>query len=115
MERIDKINEELKRVISEVLRELKDPRFNNLTSITSVDATKDLKEAIVYVSVYGDEIKQKEEMEAIQKAKGHIRHEIGGKMELRYIPELRFILDKSIETGAKIEEILEGLKIDEKK
>lgn len=104
--RQDKINEEIKHVLAEVLRDMKDPRVSTMISVVGVDATKDLKQAKVYVSILGEEAQQNAAMKAIKTASGFIRHELGGKIDLHYTPELVFILDHSIEQGARIEELL---------
>jgi ribosome-binding factor A len=107
--RINRINEEVKREISSIIMQLKDPRINSLTSVVAVDVTKDLRYAKVYVSVLGDEKSQEETINGLTSAAGFIRREIGHKLKLRNTPEISFIADRSIEHGAKINKILKDL------
>ena len=108
--RQDRINEEAKKEISAIMRELKDPRINaGLSSVVKVDVTKDLRWCKVYVSVMGDEAAQKDTIEGLKSASGFIRKEIANRLGLRYTPEMIFELDKSIEHGARINEILKGI------
>lgn len=88
---------ELKRVISEVIRNnVKDPRISELMSVTDVRVTEDLKFAKVYISVYGD---SEPTLEALKSARGYIRREVGRKIKIRNTPELIFVKDDSIEKG----------------
>ncbi len=107
--RIHKINDQLMREISVVLRELKDSRIPLMTSVVKVDATPDLRYAKVYVSVMGDDTVKKNAMLALEKAAGFVRREVGTRMKIRYTPELQFTLDDSIEHGAKINRILKDV------
>ena len=111
--RTEKINGEIKRVIAEILREVKDPRLGKLISITEVDATNDLAYAKVYVSILGDENTKKEAMDGLKSANPFIRGELGKKVELYSLPDLIFELDESMESGAKIDKILKDINKDE--
>lgn len=105
--RLSRINEEAKREISNILRELKDPRVNTaMCSVIMVDITKDLRWCKVYVSVLGDEQKQKQAIEGLKSASGFIRKELSHRLALRYTPEMVFELDHSIEHGAHINQII---------
>ncbi|MEE1225419.1 MAG: 30S ribosome-binding factor RbfA [Clostridia bacterium] len=106
MARIDKINEEVRRELAQILRTLKDSRIPMMTSVVSVSVTNDLRYAKAYISVMGDAEVQKKAMEGLKSAAGYIRREIGRKIDLRYTPEFIFELDHSIEHGAHIEELL---------
>lgn len=108
MSRIDKINEEVRRELAAVIRELKDTRIPMMTSVVAVNVTKDLRYAKAYISVMGDENTKKRAIEGLKNAAGFIRHEIGKRIELRYTPEFVFELDRSIEHGAHINELLRG-------
>lgn len=105
--RIDRISEEMKREISEILRELKDPRLTAMVSILSVRATKDLRYAKVVVSVLGDNQQQKDAMAALKSAAGFVRRELGRKMALRAVPEIIFELSQSIEHGIHISQLID--------
>lgn len=107
--RIDRISEEVKRELSAIIRELKDPRLNTMVSVVSVRVTKDLKYAKAYISIMGDEKAKKDGFAALKNAAGFIRKEIGHRINLRQTPEFTFIEDDSIEYGAHINEILKGL------
>lgn len=110
MARIDKINEEVRRELANVIRDLKDSRIPMMTSVVSVSVTNDLRYAKAYISVMGDEETQKKAMEGLKSAAGFVRREIGRKVDLRYTPEFIFELDKSIEHGAHIDELLKKYK-----
>lgn len=104
--RENKINEEVRRELSTVIRELKDTRIPMLTSVVAVNVTKDLRYAKAYISVMGDEEVQKNAIEGLKSAAGFVRREIGHRLKLRYAPEFLFELDHSIEQGAHINEII---------
>lgn len=113
--RQERIAEEIKRVLSMILKELKDPRFDfTSVSITRVDLTNDLSHARVNISVLGDEAKQEETIKIIKNAKGFIRSRLAEEIQLRHAPELDLRLDKSIEHGIKIASILDELSKGEK-
>ena len=106
-ERIDRISEEIKWEISNIIQnDLKDPRLPEFVSVLSVDTTRDLRYAKVYVSVYGNEEEKKKAMEGLKNAAGFIRREIGQRIKLRYTPELLFELDNSIEYGIYINKLI---------
>ena len=111
-----RIGEEIRKIISDMLLHgLKDPRLNSLISITVVEVTSDNSYATVYFSPIGvgsdEEVaaQQQEVLEAFEKAKGHIRSEVGKKMKLRHVPELIFKVDHSLEYGRHIEDIISKL------
>lgn len=106
MARIDKINEEVRRELATVIRELKDSRIPMMTSVVAVHVTNDLRYAKAYISVMGDEQTQKKALEGLKSAAGFVRREMGKRVDLRYTPEFVFELDHSIEHGAHIEELL---------
>ena len=111
MARIDKINEEVRREVANVIRELKDTRIPLMTSVVAVNVTNDLRYAKVYVSVMGDSETQNRAMAGLKSAAGFVRREMGKRVDLRYTPEFIFELDHSIEHGAHIDELLKkGLK-----
>ncbi len=106
MARIDKINEEVRRELASVIRELKDSRIPMMTSVVTVNVTNDLRYAKAYISVMGDKETQKKALEGLKSAAGFVRREMGKRVDLRYTPEFIFELDHSIEHGAYIEELL---------
>ncbi len=107
--RIDRISEEVKRELSAVIRELKDPRITTVVSVVNVNVTKDLKFAKAYISVFGDDASKKGVLDALKSASGFIRREIGHRINLRATPEFTFVLDDSIEYGAHINQVLKNL------
>ncbi len=108
--RADRRNEEVKKTISEVIREMKDPRISPMTALTEVEVTKDLKFAKVKVSVYDDDEKKRaSSVEALNHAAGFISHELGARMRIRAVPSIKFSLDNSIAYSVRIAEILNGL------
>ncbi len=107
--RVARTNEDIQRVLSTLLRSVKDPRVQQgMISVTAVDTTGDLRYSKIYLSVYGLK-NEKEFMKGLKSASGWLRHELGESLDLRYTPELVFQLDHSIEYGAHINEILSGL------
>ena len=112
--KIERINEDISRVLSVLLRNIKDPRVKSggLVSITSVDTTGDLRFAKVYLSAFGLE-SEKDFLKGLKSASGYLRRELGVSLNLRHTPELIFELDKSMERGARINKILSNLDIPE--
>ena len=110
MARIDKINTEVMRELSSVIRELKDSRIPVMTSVVAVHVTNDLRYAKAYISVMGDEETKKKAMDGLNSAAGFVRREIGRRVNLRYAPEFVFELDKSIEHGSHIDKLLKNIK-----
>ena len=104
--RIGRINEEIQRELSSLLRTVKDPRLQSgLFTITNVDTTGDLRYTKVYISAL-DKSQEKEMMKGLRSAAGYLRRELGVALLLRYTPELQFIADDSIQQGAHILEML---------
>lgn len=111
--RIGRINEELQRELSSLIRTLKDPRVQqSMVSVTKVEATGDLRYAKVYISVL-DKDKSKETLKGLKSAGGFLRREIGSRLQLRYTPELIFEQDDSIAYGARMYDLLKSLDIKE--
>ena len=109
--RIGRINEEIQRELSELLREVKDPRLQKtMVSVTRVDTTSDLRYAKVYFSVY-DKMLSKEVLKGLKAAGGWLRHELAERLSLRHTPELVWTEDHSITYGARILDILATLDI----
>ncbi len=106
--RMGRINEEIQRSLSELIRTVKDPRVQGLISITRVDTTADLKYAKVYVSVL-DKSDADQVVKGLKSAAGYLRRELGHALSLRSTPELTFIRDDSMAKGARILEIIENL------
>ena len=97
--------------MSALLREIKDPRVQQgMISLTAVDTTGDLKYCKIYLSVLGLK-SEKEMLKGLRSASGWLRRELGSRLRLRNVPELVFTLDKSIEHGAHINDIINSLNI----
>jgi len=103
--RIGRINEEIQRELSTLIRTVKDPRVHGLVSITAVDTTSDLRYSKIYVSVL-DKSDVKEVVKGLKSAGGYLRRELGAALKLRYTPELLFVEDDSIGQGAHILSLL---------
>ena len=110
--RIGRINEEIQRELSDLIRSLKDPRVQTLISITRVDTTPDLRYSKIYISVM-DEEKQRDAMRGLKSAGGWLRRELGSSLQLRYTPELVFELD-SLKYGAHMFDLLSKLEAEQK-
>lgn len=109
--RLARTNDDIQRVLSELLRNVKDPRVQQgMISVTRVETTGDLRYAKVWLSVYGME-NEKEFRRGLKSASGWLRKELASSMSLRYTPELVFELDHSIEYGAHINELISSLDI----
>lgn len=108
---INRVTSDIKLCLSELLREVKDPRISKLLSIVKVNVSGDMSYADIYVSAIEGSEKTAESVKALNKsAAGYIRRELGQRMKLRKVPELKFIADNSIETSAHISRIIESFK-----
>lgn len=108
--RVERLAEAIKKELSDLLhQEIKDPRIG-FTTITDVEVSADLRHAKIYVSVYGSEEEQRSTMEALRRAQGFIRTELGRRIQLRHVPEISFKLDDSIRRGARVIELLEEVR-----
>jgi ribosome-binding factor A len=104
--RIEKINEMLKRAVSEIVqREMKDPRLG-FTTVSRVETSQDLCYATVFASVMGNETDRRRTIERLNKAAGYIQHQLSGRIRLKTMPRITFRLDTSIDHSMRIDEIL---------
>ena len=109
--RINRINEEIQKELSSLLRTVKDPRVQDtMISITRVETTPDLRYTKVYVSFLQEE-KAKEAMKGLQSAGGFLRRQLGSNLKLRYAPEIVWALDDSIIYGAKMLKLINSLEV----
>ena len=114
-----RMGEEIRKIISDLLfKGLKDPRLSAMISITAVEVTSDGSSATVYLSVLGMNsdpekaaAQQQDTLDALNSAKGFIRKEIGRQIKLRHVPDLIFKIDKSLEYGRHIDELISTLDI----
>ena len=104
--RLSRVKETLKEKISQIIqKELKDPRIGFVT-ITSVDVSKDLKYATVFLSILGNDEKRKECLVGFESAKGYIKSELGKRVRIKFLPDLKFEIDQTIDEGIRISKLI---------
>ena len=109
-----RVNTEVQKELSNILRSgIKDPRIAPWTSVVAVEVAPDLKTCKAYISVLGDKKAQEDTVAGLKSAEGYIRRELAHSLNMRNTPEIRFILDQSIEYGVnmskKIDDVTKGL------
>ncbi len=105
-----RVNGEVQRELSNIIRgEIKDPRINPLTSVVAVEVAPDLKSCKAFVSVLGDEQSQKDTLAGLRSAEGFIRTKLAKAINLRNTPEIRFVLDQSIEYGVNMSKLIDDV------
>lgn len=105
-----RVNEAVRQELSNLIsRELQDPRIDMMTSVTRVSVAPDLKTCKVFVSVYGDSRKKEDTMAGLESSEGYLRRMLAKNLNMRNTPELRFILDESIEYGMHMSELIDAL------
>lgn len=105
-----RINEEVKKELSNIIRnEVKDPRIHMMTSVMSVEVAPDLKSCKAYISVLGSKEEGEATIAGLKSAEGYIRNKLARSVNLRNTPEIRFILDQSIEYGMHISKVLDDI------
>ena len=103
-----RINGEVLKELSNIIRsEIKDPRINPMPSVVAVEVAPDLKTCKAYISVLGDEKSQKDTITGLKSAEGYIRRQLARTVNLRNTPEIRFILDQSIEYGINMSKLID--------
>lgn len=103
-----RINMEVQRELSEIIRSgIKDPRIHPMTSVVAVEVTPDLKYCKAYISVLGDEEAGKSTLEGLKSAEGYVRRELASRINLRNTPQVKFILDQSIEYGVNMSRLID--------
>ena len=103
-----RINMEVQRELSEIIRSgIKDPRIHPMTSVVAVEVTPDLKYCKAYISVLGDEEAAKATVEGLRSASSYVRRELARRVNLRNTPEIKFILDQSIEFGVNMSKLID--------
>jgi ribosome-binding factor A len=109
-QRPQRVAQLLKEEISAIIqRELRDPRIG-FVSVTEVSVTPDLRQAKVFVSIYGDEEGKRANIEALRSAAGRVRAILSRRLEMRYVPHIEFALDESLERGSRVFELLERVR-----
>ena len=112
-----RINGEVLRELSNIIRgEIKDPRIHPLTSVVAVEVAPDLKTCKAWISVFGNEDSQKDTLAGLKSAEGYIKNQLAKKINLRNTPEIRFIIDQSIEYGVNMSKMIDDVnRADEEK
>lgn len=105
-----RVNTEVMHELSNILRGgIKDPRVAEFTSVVAVEVVPDLKTCKAYISVLGDEKAQADTIRGLQSAEGYIRRELAHSLNLRNTPEIRFVLDQSIEYGVAMSKKIDDI------
>ncbi|MEY8427041.1 30S ribosome-binding factor RbfA [Lachnospiraceae bacterium 46-15] len=105
-----RVNGEVQRELSRIIsREIKDPRIAPMTSVVAVEVAPDLKSCKAYISVLGDEQAQQDTLAGLKSAVGYIRRELARTVNLRNTPEIRFVLDQSIEYGVNMSKLIDDV------
>lgn len=99
----------MRREVADILSTLRDPRITHWVSVTDVEVTTDLTLARIYVSILAGEPERTQSLTALERATGFIRRTLAPRLGLREVPEIRFVLDRSIEAGARVDELLRKL------
>ena len=109
-----RINSEVQRELANIIRgEIKDPRIHPLTSVVTAEVAPDLKTCKAYISVLGDQEAQKKTLEGLNSAVGYIRRQLARNLNLRNTPEIRFIMDQSIEYGVHMSRLIDENNVEE--
>lgn len=107
--RINRVNEDIQRELSELLRTVKDPRVSShMLSVVRVDTANDLSSSKIYISAL-DQGDEKDIRRGLKSASGYLRRELSRAMNLRHTPELIFVLDNSIDEGSRIIRLMNQL------
>ena len=105
-----RVNGEVQRELSRIIsREIKDPRIAPMTSVVAVEVAPDLKSCKAYISVLGDEQAQQDTLAGLKSAVGYIRRELARTINLRNTPEIRFVIDISIEYGVNMSKLIDDV------
>jgi ribosome-binding factor A len=111
-ERMRRVNAAVREVLSEAVGELKDPRIGFVT-VTGVQTTSDLRQAVVYVSVLGSERKRDQSIDGLQAAHGLLQAKIARELRLKRTPQLTFEYDPSVERGVRMTQLIDELAPDD--
>jgi len=105
-----RINGEVQRELSNIIRgDIKDPRINPMTTVVATEVAPDLKSCKAYISVLGDEKSQQDTLAGLKSAEGYIRRQLAQTINLRNTPEIRFVLDQSIEYGVHMSKLIKDV------
>jgi ribosome-binding factor A len=111
-DRMRRVNESVREVLSEALPELKDPRIGFVT-VTGVDTSPDLRQARVFVSVWGNERRREQTLAGLTAAHGLLQSRIARELRLKWTPQLTFEYDQSVERGVRMSQLIDELAPDE--
>jgi ribosome-binding factor A len=112
-QRTDRVAEEFREIVAEELQRLKDPRIGFVT-VTGVDVTPDLRRAVVFYTVFGDEAQQRSTAAGLRSATSHLRQALGRQVRLKVVPELEFRVDESLARSRRIDELIERIHEEER-
>src|SRR5256884_571863 len=104
-DRMRRVNESVRQVLSEAIGQLKDPRIGFVT-VTAVDTSPDLRHARVYVSVLGDAHRREESLAGLASSRGYLQGRVAAELRLKHTPQLDFHYDESADRGMRIAELL---------
>ena len=105
-----RINGEVQKELSSIIRgEIKDPRIHPMTSVMAVEVAPDLKTCKAYISVLGNQEAKEATIRGLNSAEGYIRRQLARNLNLRNTPEIRFILDDSIEYGVNMSKLIDDV------
>jgi len=113
-DRMKSVSNLMKRVISEIIRELKDPRVDSFVSVTAVEVTRDLRSARVFISYIGEDEKSEAAAEGLNNAKGYVRKRLMEEITIKRIPDLSFRPDGSIAKGVRVCRLIDELREQDK-
>jgi ribosome-binding factor A len=108
---MQRLNDQIRDELAELLRDARDERLHGVISITGVETTPDLRTSRIFISVLGDEKEAEKTMAHIRHATSFFRRELATRLNLRRTPDLDFRLDRSIAEGARIEELLRQIQM----
>lgn len=105
-----RVNGEVQKELSNIIRnEIKDPRIHEMTSVVSVEVAPDLKTCKAYISVLGDKKAQEDTLAGLKSAEGYIRRQLAAAVNLRNTPQIRFVMDQSIEYGVAMSKLIDDV------
>jgi ribosome-binding factor A len=107
-DRMRRVNEALREVLSEAVAELKDPRIGFVT-LTGVDTSRDLRHAVVYVSVLGSERKREATLAGLESSRGLLQARVNRELRLKRTPQLAFEYDPTVERGVRLTQLIDEL------
>lgn len=108
-----RVNGEVQRALAEIIRgEIKDPRIHPFASVVAVEVAPDLKTCKAWISVFGDEKARMDTLAGLKSAEGFIKNKLAKKINLRNTPEIRFVMDESIEYGVNMSKLINDVNKD---